>query len=228
MCARYSLTSPPEAVRAFFDAPGVDAFPPRYNIAPSQPVLIARHDVRGFPELQLVRWGLIPSWVRDPAALRSPLINARAETAADKPSFRGPLRHRRCLIPTTGFYEWSGKRTARQPHLIRLKDQQLFALGGLWESWLGADGSEIETATILTTASNKDMASLHDRMPLIIEPRDFARWLDCRSGTAEDIQDLLQPFPDDRLIVAAVNPRLNDPRAEGADLQDPPFSSLLL
>ena len=228
MCARYSLTSPPEAVRALFEVPDIDDFPPRYNIAPSQPVLIARSDIRGQPELRLVRWGLIPSWMRDPATLSSPLINARAETAADKPSFRGALRHRRCLIPTTGFYEWSGRRSARQPHLIQLKDQDLFALAGLWEDWLGADGSEIETMAILTTAANADMAALHDRMPLILQPNDFARWLDCRSGTADGIMDLLRPFAGARLTITAVNPKLNDARVEGCDLQEPVFSSLLL
>jgi putative SOS response-associated peptidase YedK len=215
-------------VRAYFEAPVVEDFPPRYNIAPSQPVLIARNDIKRRPELQLVRWGLIPSWLRDPTTLRSPLINARAETAADKPAFRGALRHRRCLIPTTGFYEWSGKRSARQPHLIGLKDHELFALGGLWESWLGADGSEIETMAILTTAANDEMTRLHDRMPLIIEHHDFDRWLDCRSGTAEGIMDLLKPCADGRLTAMAVNPRLNDAGAEGPDLQEPAFSSLLL
>ncbi|MFT3731582.1 MAG: SOS response-associated peptidase [Hyphomicrobium sp.] len=228
MCARYSLTSPPEAVRAFFRAPGVDDFPPRYNIAPSQPVLIARNSLRGEPELQLVQWGLIPSWLRDPSTLRSPLINARAETAAEKPSFRGAMRHRRCLIPVTGFYEWTGKRSARQPHLIRLKGQDLFALGGIWETWLGADGSEIETMAILTTAANAEMSHIHERMPLIVEPHDFARWLDCRSGTVEGIADLLQPAAAGSLTFAAVNPRLNDPLAEGPDLHDPAVSGLLL
>lgn len=228
MCARYSLTSPPGTVRIFFGAPAVDDFPPRYNIAPTQPVLIARHDIKGVPELRLVRWGLIPSWVRDPATLRAPLINARAETAAEKPAFRGALRHRRCLIPTTGFYEWSGKRSARQPHLIRLKDRDLFALAGLWEDWLGADGSEIETMTILTTAANADVASLHDRMPLIITPEHFERWLDCRSGTAEHILDLMTPFVAGRLTIEPVNPALNDTRAEGPDLQKPSAFGLLL
>lgn len=228
MCARYSLTSPPEAVRDLFAAPAVDNFPPRYNIAPSQPVLIVRNDIKGHPELRLVRWGLIPSWLRDPATLRAPLINARAETAAEKPAFRGALRHRRCLIPTTGFYEWSGKRSARQPHLIRRKDQDLFALAGLWEGWLGADGSEIETMAILTTAANADMAPLHDRMPLIIESQDFERWLDCRSGSTEHILDLLRPLANGRLATTAVNPELNSPRAEGPELQTPVISNLLL
>jgi putative SOS response-associated peptidase YedK len=225
VCTRYSLTSPPEAVAAFFSAPGVHDFPPRYNIAPSQPVLIARNE--GAPELQLVRWGLLPGWVRDPASLRAPLINARAETAAEKPAFRGPLRHRRCLVPTTGFYEWSGTRSARRPHLISLKDRELFALGAIWESWLGADGSEIETMAILTVAANREISHIHDRMPVIIEPRDFDRWLDCRSGTAEGILDLLQPFVGETKVVA-VNPKLNDPRAEGPDLHEPDFSTRLL
>jgi putative SOS response-associated peptidase YedK len=215
-------------VRDLFDTPGVDAFPPRYNIAPSQPVLIARSDIKGRPELQLVRWGLIPSWVRDPTVLRSPLINARAETAAEKPAFRGALRHRRCLIPATGFYEWTGKRSARTPHLITLKNRELFALAGLWEGWLGADGSEIETMAILTTAPNAEMARLHDRMPLILDPENFERWLDCRSGTAEHVLNLLKPSADGRLTVTAVSSRLNDARAEGPDLHEPASSGLLL
>ncbi|SFV33852.1 SOS response-associated peptidase [Hyphomicrobium facile] len=227
MCARYSLTSPAEAVRAFFRAPSVEDFPPRYNIAPSQPVLIARNDVHNRPELQLVRWGLIPSWLRDPKTLGSPLINARAETAAEKPAFRGGMRHRRCLVPTTGFYEWTGQRGARRPHLIRLKDQELFALAGIWEGWLGADGSEIETMAILTTAANDEMARLHDRMPVILDQADFDRWLDCRPGSAEGVLDLLKPYGAGRLSATAVNPKLNDARAEGPELQQPEFSTLL-
>jgi putative SOS response-associated peptidase YedK len=228
VCTRYSLTSPPEAVRALFAVQRVEDFPPRYNIAPSQPTLVARNDVRGNPELELVRWGLIPSWVRDPRTLRSPLINARAETVAEKPAFRGALRHRRCLVPTTGFYEWSGARGHRQPYLIKLKGNEVFALAGVWEGWLGADGSEIETMAILTTAANADVSHVHDRMPVIVEPDSFDRWLDCRSGSADHVIDLLKPIAEGRLVATAVNPRLNDPRAEGPDLHDPPFSPLLL
>ncbi len=227
MPSRYCLTSSPEAVRGLFGAAEIDDFPPRYNIAPTQPVLIARNDVRGERELQLVRWGLIPSWAKDPNAFSAPLLQARAETAAEKPAFRGPMRHRRCLVPTTGFYEWSGKRGAKQPHLIRLKDRELFALAGLWEAWLGADGSEIETMAILTTEPNAEMAALHDRMPVIIEPQDFDRWLNCRPGTAEGVLGLIKPIDDGRLAIAAVNPKLNDPRAEGQDLHEPEFSRLL-
>ncbi len=227
MCARYSLTTPAEAVRAFFKVPSVEDFPPRYNIAPSQPVLIARNDVHNRPELQLVRWGLIPSWLKDPRSLGSPLINARAETASEKPAFRGAMRHRRCLVPVTGFYEWTGNRKARQPHLIRMKDQELFALAGIWEDWLGADGSQIETMAILTTAANDEMARLHDRMPVIIESAHFHRWLDCRPGSAEVVLDLLTPLRAGRLTTTPVNRKLNDARAEGPELQEPEFSTLL-
>ncbi len=227
MPSRFCLTSSPEAVRRLFGVAEIDDFPPRYNIAPTQPVLIARNDVRGRRELQLVRWGLIPSWTKDPRIFSAPLLQARAETAAEKPAFRGPMRHRRCLVPTTGFYEWSGKRGAKKPHLIRLKDRELFALAGLWEAWLGADGSEIETMAVLTVDANADMAHIHDRMPIIIDPKDFDRWLDCRPGTAEGVLDLLKPLGEGHLVITAVNPRLNDPRAEGPDLHEPEFSRLL-
>jgi putative SOS response-associated peptidase YedK len=226
LCSRYSLTSPPEAVRRFFDLPSADDFPPRYNIAPSQPVLIVRLDARGYRELRLVKWGLVPSWAKDPRRYTT-LINARSETAPEKPSFRGPTRHRRCLIPATGYYEWTGGRGSKQPQLIRLKDQELFAIAGLWEAWLGADGSEIETMTILTTEANGDAAPLHDRMPVIIERKDYGRWLDCSSGSEKAVLDLLRPLPAGRVTLTPVNPKLNDPRAEGPDLHEPPIPTLL-
>ncbi len=214
-------------MRNFFGVAEIDDFPPRYNIAPTQPVLIARTGLRGERELALVRWGLIPAWAKDPNAFSALLLQARAETAAEKPAFRGPMRHRRCLVPTTGFYEWSGKRGAKQPHRIHLKDRELFALAGLWEAWLGADGSEIETMAILTIDANGDMAHIHDRMPVIVEPEDFDRWLDCRPGTAEGVLDLLKPIDDGRLAITAVNPKLNDPRAEGPGLHEPDSPRLL-
>lgn len=226
MCSRYSLTISPQALsRAFGRYEGED-FPPRYNIAPSQPVLIVRTSVRGEREFQLVRWGLIPSWAKDPGQYGM-LVNARAETAAEKPSFRGPMRHRRCLVPTTGYYEWTGGRGSRQPHLIRLRDQPVFAMAGLWEAWLGADGSEIETMAILTTTASDDVAAIHDRMPVIIEPQHYDRWLDCRSGRENEVLDLLAPLPKGRMTTMSINPKLNDPRAEGPDLHQPPNPTLL-
>lgn len=225
MCSRYSLTSPPEAVRKMFQCTGEDHFPPRYNIAPTDPALIVRHNLRHARELVLVRWGLIPPWVKDPREFAT-LINARSETAVEKPSFRGAIRHRRCLVPTDGFYEWTGRPGAKQPHLIRLKDQAPFALAGLWEHWLGADGSELETMAILTTASNGDMAAIHDRMPVILHEGDHERWLDCRPGTAEHIGDLLKPFENGLIETIAVNPKLNNPRNEGPELIEPAGSTL--
>lgn len=226
MCSRYSLTSPAEAVRSYFKLGRCEPFPPRYNIAPTQPVAIVRTGFKDDRELALVRWGLIPSWVKDPRAF-STLINARSETAAEKASFRAALRHRRCLVPTDGFYEWTGKPGAKRPHLIRPRGGGLMAMAGLWEHWLGADGSEIETMAILTTAASRAVAALHDRMPVILPPRDFDRWLDVRPGTSDFIVDLMRPVADDALEIIEVSPRLNNPRNEGPDLQEPVRSTLI-
>lgn len=223
MCSRYSLTSPPDAIRDLFAAKGEAAFPPRYNIAPTDPALIVRLDLRHTRELALVRWGLLPTWVKDPREFAT-LINARSETAAEKPSFRGALRHRRCLVPTDGFYEWTGPTGRKQPHLIRMQSHAPFALAGLWEHWLGADGSEIDTMAILTTAANADVEHLHDRMPVIIAPADFDRWLDCRPGASDHIADLLVPLRSGQLDTLAVNRKLNNPRSEGPELIEPAVS----
>jgi len=221
MCSRYSLTSPPEAVRAYFATRNGLDFPPRYNIAPTQPVLIVRRSLAGAREQHLVRWGLIPSWVKDPREFAT-IINARSETAAEKPSFRGALRHRRCLVPTTGFYEWTGKPGAKQPHLIRPHNGGLMAMAGLAEHWAGADGSELETMAILTTSANSTMQPIHDRMPVIIPPEHFETWLDCTSGTAIFAESLLSAAPAELLEVVDVSPRLNNPRNEGPELHHPP------
>ena len=223
MCTRYSLTSPPQAVRSYFKAVGEEAFPPRYNIAPSQPTLIVRQDPQRGRELVLVRWGLIPSWVKDPREFAM-LVNARAESAAEKPSFRGPLRHRRCLVPADGYYEWNGPAGAKQPHLFTARpgsENPLLALAAIWEHWLGADGSELETMAILTTAANTTAAAIHDRMPVIIEPPDFDAWLDCSPGSAAPIEHLLHQPSRARLTTRPVNPMLNNPRNEGPALIAP-------
>jgi putative SOS response-associated peptidase YedK len=221
MCSRYSLTSPPEAVRTLFRTVNdfVD-FPPRYNIAPTQPVPVIRLSPKGERELVLVRWGLIPAWVKNPADY-STLINARSETAAEKPSFLGPLRHRRCLVPTNGFYEWIGRPGSKRPYLIAPAHggDTLMAMAGLFDHWVGADGSEIETMAILTTAANTTVAAIHDRMPVIVKPSDFDLWLDCRPGSARPVEELLQAAPDDLLGLTELDPRINNVRAEGRDVQ---------
>jgi putative SOS response-associated peptidase YedK len=230
MCSRYSLTSPPEAVRAYFGTLPAEPYPPRYNIAPSQPVLIVRRDQKGSRVETLVRWGLVPSWVKDPRTF-SMLINARSDTAAEKPSFRAGLRHRRCLVPTDGFYEWTGKPGQKIPHLVRpragRRNSTLFAMAGIYEHWLGSDGSEFDSMAILTTEANATVSAIHDRMPVILAPDDFDRWLDCRSGSAVGIEDLLRPAPDDLLEIVEVSRRLNDPRNEGPEVQEPVRTMLL-
>jgi putative SOS response-associated peptidase YedK len=227
MCSRYSLTSPHEAVRAYFRYANDAVFPPRYNIAPSQPVAIVRNAPSGERELALVRWGLIPSWVKDPRQFKM-LINARSETVAEKASFRAAIRHRRCLVPADGFYEWTGAPGSKRPHLIRPRGGGPMALAGLWENWLGADGSEIETMAILTVPANKIMSTLHDRMPAILAPEHFDVWLDCRPGTAEPVRGLLAPAPDTLLEIIEVSRKLNNPRNEGPEVQEPVAPGLLL
>lgn len=225
MCSRYSLTSPHEVVRLYFRYVNEMVFPPRYNIAPTQPVAIIRHNARHEREMVLVRWGLIPPWVKEPREFTT-LINARSESAADKPSFRAALRHRRCLIPADGFYEWAGTRGEKRPHLVA-PESGLIALAGIHEHWLGADGSELETMAILTVAANRVMASIHDRMPVIIAPQDFDRWLDCRPGSAVHVMDLLQPAPDGLLRIIEVSSKLNDPSNDGPEVQEPVRTLLL-
>jgi len=226
MCSRYSLTSPPEAVRSYFGYRNEHAFPPRYNIAPTQPVAIVRLSHRRERELALVRWGLIPSWVKDPRRL-STLINARAETAVEKPAFRGAFRHRRCLIPADGFYEWLGQKGAKRPFLIRRRDRGPIALAGLWESWQGADGSELDTMCILTVPSNVALSWLHDRMPAILEPPSFEPWLDGRAVPVQEASEMLSPAPDDILEVTEVSTLVNDPRNEGPRLHEHVPTTLL-
>jgi putative SOS response-associated peptidase YedK len=226
MCSRYSLTSPPEAVRSYFGHHNEIAFPPRYNIAPTQPVLVVRLGPTCLRELVLVRWGLIPSWVNDPRQF-STLINARADTAADKPSFRGALRHRRCLVPADGFYEWVGSPGRKRPHLVRRATGGPMALAGLHEHWQGSDGSELETMVILTVPANRTVAPLHDRMPAILERRDFEAWLDCRGVEPRQALELLKPVAEDSLEVVEVSSKLNDPRNEGPELQEPAAARLL-
>jgi putative SOS response-associated peptidase YedK len=239
MCSRYNLTSPPEAVRATFRLKDIDGFPPRYNIAPTQPVGIIRASPSGEPEFHLVRWGLIPSWVKAPDG-RATLINARSETAAEKPSFRGAFRHRRCVIPANGFYEWTGKPGEKVPYLIRARGASayatggdaaagaggLLALAGLWEHWVGADGSELETMAILTVAANRTVARVHDRMPALLPLADAEAWLDCRSGSSVAAGPMLNPAPDDILETLEISRAVNNVRNEGPELHTPARTTL--
>ena len=220
MCSRYSLTSPAEAVRAYFKAGGADAFPPRYNIAPTQPVPVIRMGAGGARELALVRWGLIPAWVKDPREFTT-LINARSESAVEKPSFRSAMKYRRCLIPANGFYEWTGPKTDKRPYLIGPKDGGLMAFAGLWEHWQGADGSELETMAILTTSANQTLEPIHDRMPVILPPDLFDSWLDARALDAKDAARLLVPASANLLKAIAVDKAISNSHRDGPELQKP-------
>jgi len=220
MCSRYSLTSPAEAVRAYFKVGGTDTFPPRFNIAPTQPVPIVRVGFAGQRELLLVRWGLVPSWVRDPREFTT-LINARSDSALEKPSFRSAMKYRRCLVPADGFYEWTGPKGKKQPFLIRPKSGGLMGFAGLWEHWQGKDGSELETTAILTTSANRTLEPIHDRMPVILPPDQFERWLDVRAHDANDAAHLMVAAPDDLLEAVAVDKAMSNWRHDGAVLQMP-------
>jgi putative SOS response-associated peptidase YedK len=215
MCSRYSLTSPHEAVRAYFKYSGEHPFPPRLTIAPTEPVAIVRQALKGERELTLVRWGLLPSWVKDPREFAT-IINARSETVREKPSFRGAIRHKRCLVPADGFYEWMGEKGAKRPFRFGLVGGGLLAMAGLYEHWLGADGSELETMAILTTDANDFMAPIHDRMPVIVDPADFDLWLDCRPGTSDAVMPLLRAPANTLLEAIQITEKLPSNRAKPA------------
>ena len=227
MCSRFTLTARLkdlyEAFRIVAPAREMQDPPPRYNIAPVQPILIAMNGPSGARELLLVRWGLIPSWVKDPKDF-SLLVNARAETAATKPSFRNAMRHRRVLVPANGFYEWRRPETGKgkgQPYLLRPKDGGLIFLGGLMETWSSADGSEIDTGAILTTEANSSVARVHVRMPVIVGPQHVERWLDCMNYGPADIADLLTPADNDLLEIVPLSDKVNRVANTGADIVEP-------
>ncbi len=199
-------------IRELFGVAEAPPLPPRYNIAPTQRVPAAlRRAPDAEPELSLLRWGLIPRWARDPA-LGSRLINARAETAWEKPSFREAIRRRRCLLPADGFYEWQRTEAGRRPWLIRLRGARGLALGGLWERWRDPDtGETIESCTILTTRPNELVAPIHERMPVIV-PRDaFRTWLDPTVGDRSALEPILRPYPAEEMEAYPVSRWVNDP-----------------
>ncbi|MEX0346449.1 MAG: SOS response-associated peptidase [Rhizobiaceae bacterium] len=228
MCGRFSLTASPEEVQELLDLVEIEAFPPRYNIAPTQPVLmiIADPPVEQGSNLpgrksMLVRWGLIPSWVKDPKDFPL-LINARAETAAQKSSFRAAMRHRRTLIPASGFYEWKRDGNKKlQAYWIRPKDGGLVVFAGLMETWHSKDGSEIDTGAVLTTASNETIGNIHHRMPVVIRREDFSDWLNCREVEPREVQHLLQPAAPDLFEAVPVSPLVNKVANTGPEIQEP-------
>ncbi|WP_150496733.1 SOS response-associated peptidase [Roseibium aquae] len=217
MCGRFALTATPEDVRAllgYLDRPN---FPPRYNIAPTQPIATVRQ-AGAERRFHLVRWGLVPSWVKDPASFTL-LINARAETAAQKPSFRTAMRHHRCLIPASGFYEWRRTPEGKQAYWIAPPDGGVIAFAGLWDTWSDPDGGEIDTAAILTVPANRTIGRIHHRMPAVLDPEDHAAWLSTGDVMARDAQALLKPAGEDDLVAVPVSDRVNKVANDDAGLQ---------
>ncbi len=215
MCGRFTLTISGDLLADFLGLGEVPAVSPRYNIAPTQPVLAVRllpEEAR--PTAGTLRWGLIPSWAKD-ERIAHQLLNARAETAADKPAFRAALRRRRCLVPADGFYEWLRQGKTKQPFCFRLHDDRPFAFAGLWESWQGPAGP-LETCTILTTEANDLVRPVHDRMPVILPAGAHAEWLDPRRQDPGLLGPLLRPYPAEQMRSFAVGARVNNPRHEGA------------
>jgi len=189
MCGRFVITSPPAALRQIFGYIEQPNFPPRHNIAPTQPipVVILENGVRHF---RLMRWGLLPAWVKDPRQFTL-LINARSETLLEKPAFRNAMKRRRCLIPADGYYEWQASDTRKRPHFIHRRDRSPIGLAGLAETWIGPNGEELDTVAIVTAPAGPDLAVLHHRVPVTIAPDDFDRWLDCSSNDADAVMTLL-------------------------------------
>jgi putative SOS response-associated peptidase YedK len=220
MCGRYSLSLPPQEIRAFLGFTEQPNFPARYNIAPTQPIAVVRLD-NARRAFTLMRWGLLPSWVKDPKDFPT-LINARSEGIAAKPAFRAAMRRRRCLIPADGFYEWQKSDKGRKvPHLIRRPDHGPFAFAGLWETWMGGDGGEIDTATIITTDANEKLEPLHGRMPVVVRPEDFDRWLDAEANPPADVADILKAAPEDYFEAFPISTRVNSVANDDADIQTP-------
>lgn len=218
MCGRFTLVLEPGDLEEEFDLGGVaDEYTPRYNIAPTQPVGVVRDAEER--KLELFRWGLVPSWAKD-LSIGNKMINARAETLAEKPSFRNALAHRRNLIFSTGFYEWRKTGSAKEPLYIHLTDQRAFAFAGLWEVWNSPEGQPIFTTTIITCAANPLISEFHDRMPVILDKQQMWNWLNPNISTAQ-AQQLLLPFDDARMEYYPVSPRVNSPAYESPACIEP-------
>ena len=221
MCGRFTLAADPSELGDEFE--GVQ-FPqniaPRYNIAPSQPVLAIRND--GRQQADFLIWGLVPSWAKD-ASMGSRMINARGETLAEKPAFRGAYKYKRCLIPADGFYEWKAEpgRKIKTPYVIRMKGGRPFAFAGLWDEWHAPDGSELHSCTIITTAPNDLMAPIHNRMPVILHRQDYGQWLDPAPRPAASLSAMLRPLAAGLLEAYPVSTLVNSPANDSPECIQP-------
>lgn len=219
MCGRFALAATGEEVAEHYQLSEIPFVVPRYNIAPTQPVAAVRLNASEAREFTHFQWGLIPSWAKDPS-MGSRMINARAETVADKPAFRAAFKRRRCLLPATGFYEWRKMNGHKQPMYIREAGGGLVSLAGLWEVWQSANGGQLETCTILTTTANALMEPIHDRMPLILDSQDYDMWLS-PDTPADQLNHLLRPFDPAHLLAYPVGTAVNKPQNDTPDIIEP-------
>lgn len=221
MCGRFTLTLDPSQLQDLFSLTGTPppAWQPRYNIAPTQPVaaIILNESQR---QLTHFYWGLIPSWAKD-VSIGSRMINARAETLREKPAFRAALKKRRCLIPVSGFYEWKGTGKEKTPMYITMKDGNPFAIAGLWEHWRSPQEDTIQSCTLITTSPNSLMESIHDRMPAILNPKDYDRWLAPGELPEMDLHHLLSPYPASKMKAVAVSRKVNSPKFDSVECIEP-------
>ena len=220
MCGRYTLSSPTDDIALLFDLPEMPQVMPRYNLAPTQEAAVVRVPAPGAPrQLVPLRWGLIPYWAKE-AAIGNRMINARAESVAEKPAYKWSFKKKRCLIPADGFYEWKKEGKSKQPYLIHRQDGKPFAFAGLWSTWVDREHggtTPIETFTILTTDANDLMRPLHDRMPVIVDPENFDLWLDPKMEDAEKLQPLLVPHASEGFEAYPVSRNVNSPAHDAAD-----------
>jgi putative SOS response-associated peptidase YedK len=221
MCGRFTLTTDQkELAESFAEFEVPVELSPRYNIAPSQPVAVVANNSQN--RIEFFQWGLVPSWAKDPG-IGNRMINARSETLAEKPSFKNAYKRRRCLVLADGFYEWRkdpGAKT-KTPMYIQLTSGQPFAFAGLWESWHGADGSNILSCTVITTAPNEFMAEIHNRMPVILPSNTYAQWLDPAEQAPDQLNDLLKPYPADLMKAYPVSKFVNNPKNDTPDCITP-------
>ena len=215
MCGRFTLTASAQRLQEVFPLFEIPDAPPRYNIAPTQQILVVRQEDNTKPRAAFLRWGLIPSWAKDKKIAAS-LINARADTVASKPAFRAAFKRRRCLVLADGFYEWQKGTKPKQPYHIRMTDARPFAFAGLWEHWSGEEPT-IDSCTIITTDANDALRPLHDRMPVILGPSDYARWLDPAVADPGVLQEMLRPYAAEQMTAGPVGTYVNNARNEGAD-----------
>ena len=221
MCGRFTLFDSSDSLAERFGLGEVTSLSPRYNIAPSQAVAVVRIPAEGADrELALLRWGLVPSWAKDPS-VGSRMINARAETAPEKPAFRAAIRRRRCLVPADGFYEWKHAGGRKQPYYVRMRDGGTFAFAGIWEIWKGEGGDPIESCALLTTGPNELLEPIHDRMPVIIPPGGYDLWLSPMVHDPSALTPFFAPYPAGGMTAYPVRTLVNNPKMDEPVLIEP-------